>query len=113
METHEQDWNNCPYLEKTYYEWDTGYAEYECQLTNMMCDIDICPLKFNFEVIKYAEVRSRMISGHGILIDVLAFLVFGYAGAILLLPFGQWIEYKRDCKKHGKEMADEIWRRMR
>ena len=26
---------------------------------------------------------------------------------------GQWISYKRDCKKHGKDQADEIWRRMR
>ena len=46
------------------------------------------------------------------LLDALAFVAVGWAGAILLLPIGQWIEYKRDCKKHGKDVADEIWRRM-
>ena len=46
------------------------------------------------------------------LLDTLAFLSFGWIGAILLLPISQWIEYKRDCKKHGKKTADEIWRRM-
>ncbi len=48
-----------------------------------------------------------------IMFDVLALLAIGWAGAILLVPVAQWIEYKRDCKKHGKEQADEIWRRMR
>ena len=46
------------------------------------------------------------------IIDALSFVVIGWIGAILLLPLAQWIEYKRDCKKHGKEKADEIWRRM-
>ena len=36
-----------------------------------------------------------------------------YAVAILFVPLAQFIEYKRDCKKHGKEQANEIWRRMR
>lgn len=48
-----------------------------------------------------------------ILTDVFMFLGIGYVGAILLLPIWQWVEYKKDCKKHGKEQADEIWRRMR
>ena len=48
-----------------------------------------------------------------ILTDVLTLLAIAWAGAILLLPIGQWVEYKKDCKKHGKEQADEIWRRMR
>lgn len=48
-----------------------------------------------------------------IMLDVFVFIGIGYAGAILLVPVAQWIEYKRDCKKHGKEQADEIWRRMR
>ena len=34
-----------------------------------------------------------------------------YAIAFLLLPFAQWISYKRDVKKYGKEYADEIARR--
>ncbi len=36
-------------------------------------------------------------------------LMFGIA--ILQLPFVQWIDHKRDCKKYGKEYADEIARR--
>ena len=47
------------------------------------------------------------------LIDVLAFLAFGWIGAFLLIPLGQWIEYKIDCKKHGKVRADEIRKRWR
>ena len=53
-----------------------------------------------------------MITGSPIL-DALAFVIFGWAGALLLLPVGQWIGYKKDCKKYGKEQADEIWKRMR
>lgn len=45
--------------------------------------------------------------------DVLALLAIGWCGAFLLLPIAQWIDYKKDCKKHGKRQADEIWRRMR
>ena len=52
-----------------------------------------------------------MITGD-VMLDVLAFLAIGYAGAFLLVPLGQWISYKRDCKRHGKEQADEIWKRM-
>lgn len=53
-----------------------------------------------------------MITGD-ILTDVLALLAIGGCGAILMLPIAQWIDYKRDCKKHGKEQADEIRRRWR
>lgn len=48
-----------------------------------------------------------------VLTDVLMLLTIAWGGAILLLPIGQWVEYKRDCRKYGKEQADEIWRRMR
>ena len=27
------------------------------------------------------------------------------------IPLAQWIDYRRDIKKHGKEIADEIRRR--
>ena len=47
------------------------------------------------------------------MLDVFSLLAIGYSCAFLLIPLGQWISYKRDCKKHGKEQADEIWRRMR
>ena len=53
-----------------------------------------------------------MITGN-VTLDVFALLAIGYAGAFLLIPSGQWISYKRDCKEHGKEQADQIWRRMR
>lgn len=53
----------------------------------------------------------EMITGD-VMIDVFALLAIGYAGAFLLVPLGQWISYKRDCKRHGKEQADEIWKRM-
>jgi len=58
------------------------------------------------------ERRRGMITGSSLL-DALAFLAIGWTVAFLLLPIGQWISYKRDCKMHGKEQADEIWRRMR
>lgn len=48
-----------------------------------------------------------------ILTDVFMLLGIAYAGAFLLIPIYQWIDYKKDGKKHGKEQADEIWRRMR
>lgn len=47
------------------------------------------------------------------MLDALALIAIGWTGAILFLPLAQWIDYKRDCHKHGKETADEIWRRMR
>ncbi len=34
-----------------------------------------------------------------------------YAGAILLLPIAQWLKYRHDVKKYGKDIADEIARR--
>ena len=50
-----------------------------------------------------------------ILTDVFMLLGIAWGGAIalLLFPVSQWIAYKWDCKKYGKEQADEIWRRMR
>lgn len=53
-----------------------------------------------------------MITG-STLLDAIALVALGWAGALLLLPVGQWIDYKKDCKKHGKEQADEIRRRKR
>lgn len=48
-----------------------------------------------------------------VLTDALTLLAIAWVGAILLLPVGQWVAYKKDCRKYGKEQADEIWRRMR
>ena len=47
------------------------------------------------------------------LLDAIAFVAIGWVGAILLLPIGQWIAYKIDCKRYGKKLADEIRRRWR
>lgn len=32
--------------------------------------------------------------------------------AVCLVPLAQWIDYKLTCKKFGKEIADEIFKRM-
>lgn len=45
------------------------------------------------------------------LLDVSALLAIGWCGAILMLPMAQWIEYKQDCKKHGKRVANEMLKR--
>ena len=51
----EQYWEECEYCDRSYYEYDTGYAEYECNLyTTGMCtggDIQLgCPLSFRYKV---------------------------------------------------------------
>lgn len=45
----------CPYLKKTYYEWDTGYTEYGCTLGDSNpeghpCWEDLCPLRGKWRV---------------------------------------------------------------
>lgn len=40
-----------------------------------------------------------------------SFPFLGLAVAIIIVPVGQLIDYKHDCKKYGKEIADEIARR--
>lgn len=47
------------------------------------------------------------------LTDALVFVVIGWGITFLFIPMAQWIDYKRNCKKHGKEEADEIRRRWR
>lgn len=51
----EQNWERCEYCECSYYEHDTGYAEYECNLYNKgNCvggSIEMgCPLSFKYKV---------------------------------------------------------------
>lgn len=53
-----------------------------------------------------------MITG-SLLIDAVGIVAIGWCIAFLMLPIGQWINYKKDCKKYGKETADEIRRRWR
>ena len=50
-----QDYETCPYCERTYYEWDTGYSEYGCKLgdcnpDDTPCCPDNCPLDCRYEV---------------------------------------------------------------
>ena len=51
----EQDWRECEHCDRSYYEHDTGYAEYECNLYDT-CEctggsIDLgCPLSFRYKV---------------------------------------------------------------
>lgn len=55
LEIIEQDWEACEYCERSYYEYDTGYAEYECNIYSAGncvggC-IDLgCPLSFVYKV---------------------------------------------------------------
>ena len=59
-EIFEHDWEQCPYCEESYYEYDTGYREYDCKLISQLCgrsynceggEIDsACPLAFKYTV---------------------------------------------------------------
>ena len=55
FEVIEQNWETCEYCERSYYEHDTGYSEYECSIYgNYPClsgDIHYgCPLSFKYKV---------------------------------------------------------------
>jgi hypothetical protein len=54
MKIYEQDYKKCQYCECSYYEHDTGYEEYECELVSGECcygDIRFgCPLSFKYEI---------------------------------------------------------------
>ena len=64
METNEvieQDWEKCEYCECSYYEHDTGYSEYECNLYDKApcvggCIEYGCPLSFKYKV-KYEKEK--------------------------------------------------------
>lgn len=53
-EIYENNWEDCEYCRQSYFEWDTGYAEYECELVDGNCmggDIDSgCPLSFKYHI---------------------------------------------------------------
>lgn len=53
-EIYENDWENYEYCNQSYYEYDTGYSEYECDLVNRECvggDIQSgCPLSFKYNI---------------------------------------------------------------
>lgn len=45
---HEMDCEDCEYCEQSYYEYDTGYCEYEC--TFMGECMEKCPLSFKYKI---------------------------------------------------------------
>lgn len=44
-----QDYDSCQYAEQSYFESDTGYSEYECEITGKECG-ELCPLCFKYSV---------------------------------------------------------------
>lgn len=50
MEEYENNWDNCEFCEQSYYEYDTGYAEYSCGLLGKECICEYCPLSFRYSV---------------------------------------------------------------
>ena len=53
-EVFENDWEDCEYCKRSYYECDTGYSEYECTLDGNECfsgELEYgCPLSFKYTV---------------------------------------------------------------
>ena len=46
-----QNYKDCEYIHTTYYEYDTGYAEYGCELTGNECLGDeYCPLSCKYSI---------------------------------------------------------------
>ena len=63
-ETYEPNWEECPYCECTYEEWDTGYKEFGCSyygdVNNMDCnggELYGCPLAFKYKVEEQNECK--------------------------------------------------------
>ena len=50
MKTYENYFKDCEFCEQTYCEYDTGYAEYICNLLQDECLCDLCPLSFKYEL---------------------------------------------------------------
>ena len=55
FEVIEQDWEKCEYCDCSYYEYDTGYSEHECNMYDTFpCvggSIEFgCPLSFKYKV---------------------------------------------------------------
>lgn len=46
----EDCFDKCEHSYCTYQEYDTGYAEFECDLTGKYCDPDKCPFSFKYIV---------------------------------------------------------------
>lgn len=48
-----EEQKECEYMRQTYFEYDTGYAEYDCDLIGSGCMYNFeygCPLTFKYKV---------------------------------------------------------------
>lgn len=55
QEIYEPNYEDCEYCEPSYYEHDTGYTEYSCEIIGNCCGGDLkhgCPLAFKYEIEK-------------------------------------------------------------
>lgn len=54
VDIHEEYYEKCDYCRQSYYEHDTGYSEYQCDLTGYECMggcLDSgCPLSFKYKI---------------------------------------------------------------
>lgn len=48
-------WNECEYSYQSYYENDTGYREYMCELTDDECIDEICPIACKYRIYENGE----------------------------------------------------------
>lgn len=47
-----KDFSSCKHTRRSYYECDTGYSEYMCDITSGDCFEECCPLCFKYSVTK-------------------------------------------------------------
>lgn len=52
MKNYENNYEKCEFCDKSYFEYDTGYAEYACHLLGCECLAEYCPLSFKFSIVK-------------------------------------------------------------
>lgn len=45
--------------------------------------------------------------------DILLVLMIIWGGGFIGMGILFYVEYRRDCKRYGKDKADEMWRRRR
>ncbi len=43
-------WKKCEYATQSYFEWDTGYEEYDCELMDSDCNEYECPLVCRYKI---------------------------------------------------------------
>lgn len=53
-----KDFSSCKHTRRSYYEYDTGYSEYMCDITSSDCFEECCPLCFKYSVTKNGEINE-------------------------------------------------------